>query len=191
MNKQTFPIPAGCKVVTVEQVGYQIITTFEPAFKRGDILYEPRHAGYAESIAIFNKNIEGENNLFLVFAVLVSDNVYLETDLRHSSLRRHATPEEAQQLWDALAKDGKRWNPEKMKIEEIEKKRWRANHYKEYYYINPHFEIACEKIDTYEFIDNERYSLGNYFQTKEQAQKALQKVKETILIFWKEELNKL
>ena len=34
MTKQTFTIPEGCKAVTVEQVGNQIITTFEPGFKK-------------------------------------------------------------------------------------------------------------------------------------------------------------
>lgn len=28
--KQTFKIPEGCKVVTVEQIGNQLITSFEP-----------------------------------------------------------------------------------------------------------------------------------------------------------------
>lgn len=32
----------------------------------------------------------------------------------------HATPEEAQELFDALAKGGKRWNAEKMQIEDID-----------------------------------------------------------------------
>lgn len=34
MTKQSFPIPEGCKAVTVEQVGNQIITTFEPGFNK-------------------------------------------------------------------------------------------------------------------------------------------------------------
>lgn len=34
MTKQTFTIPEGCKSVTVEQVGNQIITTFEPGFNK-------------------------------------------------------------------------------------------------------------------------------------------------------------
>lgn len=33
MTKQSFPIPEGCKAVTVEQIGNQIITTFEPTKK--------------------------------------------------------------------------------------------------------------------------------------------------------------
>ena len=34
MTKQSFTIPEGCKAVTVEQVGNQIITTFEPGFNK-------------------------------------------------------------------------------------------------------------------------------------------------------------
>ena len=34
--KQTFNIPEGCKVVTVEQIGNQLITSFEPE------KYEPK-----------------------------------------------------------------------------------------------------------------------------------------------------
>lgn len=189
MNKQTFQIPEGCKAITMEQVGNQIITTFEPEFKRGDILYGPCHAGYAESIAIFNKNIEGENNLFLVFAVLVSDNVYLETDLRHSSLRRHATPEEAQRLWDALAKVGKRWNPETMQVEEIKKEIPRAKYMENYYIVEYDSFHVFEASETKHRFDNGRHEIGNYFLTKEQAQRAADKLKSALDEFWKEELK--
>lgn len=173
----------------METIGNTIVTTFEPEFKRGDILYGPRHAGYAESVAIFNKNIEGENDLFLVFAVLVNDNVYLETDLRHSSLRRHATPEEAQRLWDALAKGGKRWVPETMEIEEIKKERWKADHLRFYYFISDLYFNTSDCMDTSHLQDSIRHKSGNYFQTEEQAQRAADKIKQALAEFWEEELK--
>lgn len=51
MEKQTFEIPKGCSKVTVEQIGNQVVTTFEleNEFKRGDIITadaEPRRQHY-------------------------------------------------------------------------------------------------------------------------------------------------
>ena len=51
-------------------------------------------------------------------------------------------------------------------------KRWRAEEYKKYYYINnvgDIFDSTEEKCD----VDNERYKLGNYFQTETEAQRVV------------------
>lgn len=51
-------------------------------------------------------------------------------------------------------------------------KRWRAEDFKNYYYINNASDI-CDSTEEKCDIDNERYELGNYFQTEEQAQKII------------------
>ena len=51
----------------------------------------------------------------------------------------------------------------------MEKKRWRAERGEEYYYINFQLKILFDEEDFAE-IDKERYDVGNYFETKEEAQ---------------------
>ena len=51
-------------------------------------------------------------------------------------------------------------------------KRWRAEDFKKYYYINSVGDI-CASTEEKQNLDNERYELGNYFQTEEEAQKVI------------------
>ena len=185
MNKQTFPIPEGCKAVTVEQVGNRLITTFEPTFKRGDVLIS-------------------KNNICFIFRPTETDRAYyyfmhdIDKDLRDSfsetcycgllSNCRHATPDEAQRLWDALAKEGKRWNPETMQVEDIEKKLWRGEKGFRYFYFDWNLVVlGAQECECY--VDKLRYNAGNYFRTREQAQRAAYKLKAALSEFWKEELK--
>ena len=51
-------------------------------------------------------------------------------------------------------------------------KRWRAEKYKEYCFLNSYgYIILC--LDFYEKSDNENYELGNYFKTVAEAQKVI------------------
>ena len=54
--KQTFNIPAGCKTVSIEQIGNTIVTTFEPEFKKGDFLFKDYGNG-DECILLFDEII--------------------------------------------------------------------------------------------------------------------------------------
>ena len=51
-------------------------------------------------------------------------------------------------------------------------KKWRAKQKKGYYYIHSSG-LLDENMECYNNIDNNRYNLGNYFQTKEEAQKVI------------------
>ena len=51
-------------------------------------------------------------------------------------------------------------------------KRWRAEQKKEYFFIYSNGLIG-ETIEVYINTDNQRYELGNYFKTKEEAQKVI------------------
>lgn len=59
-------------------------------------------------------------------------------------------------------------------ILKIPKKRWRAKREEYYYYINHHGCIRSYP-DYYDDIESYRYNSGNYFKTKEQAEKARDK----------------
>lgn len=66
------------------------------------------------------------------------------------------------------------------KIEELEKQksevRWRAKGGGKYYYCCGHEEICADRDGRY-IIDTGRYNLGNYFETEEEAKKAVEKIK--------------
>lgn len=51
-------------------------------------------------------------------------------------------------------------------------KRWRAEKEKEYFFVAGTSEITTDE-EYYNEADNARYELGNYFQTKEEAQKVI------------------
>ncbi len=58
-------------------------------------------------------------------------------------------------------------------------KRWRAEKYKKYFYIGETGLVRVDK-DNFSYGDDMLYNLGNYFKTKEEAQK----VKEELDKFW-------
>jgi len=83
--------------------------------------------------------------------------------------------EENQLLFDALAKEGKRWNAEKKCIEDLP--RWRAKANETYYFIG----IDVEVIDNIEYgysVDDACYSAGNHFKTREAAERVAKQIRE-------------
>ena len=83
--------------------------------------------------------------------------------------------EENQLLFDALAKEGKRWNAEKKCIEDLP--RWRAKANETYYFIG----IDVEVMDNIEYgysVDDACYSAGNYFKTREAAERVAKQIRE-------------
>lgn len=73
-------------------------------------------------------------------------------------------------------------NKIKQQVKELNKRygieeRWRAERGRGYYYIDD----ECTAFGTYDYRcnkDNIRYELGNYFRTEEDAEKALEKIKQ-------------
>ena len=51
-------------------------------------------------------------------------------------------------------------------------KRWRAEQKKGYFYIHSNG-LVDETMESYKTMDNQRYELGNYFRTEEEAQKVI------------------
>lgn len=51
-------------------------------------------------------------------------------------------------------------------------KRWRAEQKKGYFYIHSNG-LVDETMESYKTMDNQRYELGNYFKTEEEAQKII------------------
>lgn len=64
----------------------------------------------------------------------------------------------------------------------IKKKPWRAKEGETYYYINTGL-IVTWRVDNYEITDEDCFNAGNYFRTKELAEKARELIKECLTKF--------
>lgn len=86
---------------------------------------------------------------------------------------RPATEEEKQFLFNALAKEGYRWNAEKKELERIP--RWRS--LSNYYYVGSELEV-CVAYDSANRYDCARYGICNYFKTSEAAKRVAEQIRE-------------
>lgn len=92
---------------------------------------------------------------------------------------RYATPEEIQELDDQLAAEGKRWNPNTMRIEKL---RWKPKNGQKYYYAaldtEPYISWHTWRDDD---VDDTHYQLHNCFKTEEEAKVLVEKIKKVLL----------
>lgn len=116
-------IPKWVESISVEQHDDKVVIEFipkEPKFKNGDFVYEYKRIMIVKS---YPRNYH---------AIVL--NTYPELPIYDSTYGldfseptfRHATEEEKQMLIDAMKKDGKRWNAEKLEIEDIPKCKFKA-----------------------------------------------------------------
>ena len=121
MKEFKIEVPEGCKPTNIKVDGnvisYEVeeVKKFEP--KDGDILY-------CGCVFIYNPNIVYDNPLKNGYYISLGDDGSINTQgapyfCGYKSSARYATKEQAQQLFDALAKEGKRWNAETKQIETI------------------------------------------------------------------------
>lgn len=89
---------------------------------------------------------------------------------------RLATDIEKKLLFSEMERCCLKWNPEQKKLEKI---RWRAERENSYYFINSMGQID-EDTERYWGEDTGRFEIGNYFQTKEEAQEYANKFKELL-----------
>lgn len=89
-----------------------------------------------------------------------------------------ATPEQKQRLQDALkAKYGKVWDEEKCEL--VKPARWRAEWGEQYWLIDPFIGVSRITEGHCQYDDN-TYKVGNYFKTREQAEKVAEKIKKLL-----------
>ncbi len=79
---------------------------------------------------------------------------------------RPATEEEKKLLLDALHKEGKDWDFEKMEIIDY---RWRAGTHGKYWHLDS-FGDVDSSIEEYDRLDTCRFNSGNYFKTEAEAE---------------------
>ena len=171
-------VPEGC-TVNIEKNDNFVIVSLEPNNwepKDGDI-YVTNNNG----IGIYNANREHPERIIPCYLGLRNDGIleiWEEGDIwgfGYAKEIRPATEEEKRRLFDALAKEGKRWNAEEKRIEDLP--RWRALYGDNYYSIgsmltvDPQTEIGFS-------TDDKHYYAGNYFKTREAAEKVACQIRE-------------
>ena len=111
-------IPEGVNRIAVKQHDDKVVIEFipeKPKFKEGDFIYEDGRIMIVkkypyEIYALIYPKID---------MLVIYDDTY---GINLSLSFRYATEDEKQLLIDAMEKDGKQWNAEKLKIEDILKK---------------------------------------------------------------------
>jgi hypothetical protein len=144
--RHTFTIPDGVKEITVSQEGNRIIVEMVPDIKEpkpGDVMINKDRSVY-----IFKEVIDDHNHKHYAW-LGISGRLAINTNTTCNP-GRPATPEEAQPLWDALKKAGKRWNPETMQVEDVPEStrilEWVEKHLDDGYYTQDNI---AEVIETY------------------------------------------
>ncbi|HHX67117.1 MAG TPA: hypothetical protein GX708_03555, partial [Gallicola sp.] len=97
----------------VEVINERVNEIDEPQYKNGDFVVNE-----AGNILIFKKK-DGDFIYDHAFFIETFGDIYFIDGSTVTQIKRHATEEEKQKLLDALAKKGKRWNAEKLCIEDI------------------------------------------------------------------------
>ena len=174
--KQTFNIPEGCKVVTIEQIGNQLITSFEPEKyvpKVGDcvkIIYRSGNKYFCE-VSDVDDHIIGSRNV-----EITPDGVHFKNYPEYfiyDSIEK-ITPEEFQAKFEKL---GYVYD---FKTKTARKKRKRVGKDERYFYSNSLFE-SDDHIEDFDDVDDQFYENGNYFETEAECQQYCDYLKECSL----------
>lgn len=168
------PVPEGCKA-TIDG-NEVVIEKKEQEFKDGDILASTECA-IVKTILIFKGKEPRKNSFRSHF-----NSSGLNEEGWAYSLFRYATDEEKQLLFDKMAEQGLRWNAEEKRVEKI---RWRAKKGEGYYFIDNITQVPSHTEDG-DGVDNQLWNAYNYFQTRKQAEKAAEAVRETLKKFHEE-----
>lgn len=173
-RKYIMQLPRGAKVSSTDikyEDGKIVLTAqleeWRP--KDGDICFAETSSRDQKFIIIF-----GHNDCSLEYNVSRKDKWTLKEDWQWSYSRiRPATEEERKKLFDAMAKEGKRWNAEKKVVENM---RWRAKKGEIYYALT----LSCDVDTVIETgkLDDKRYNSGNYFKTEKAAEKVAEQIRE-------------
>ena len=137
---------------------------------------------FQEIIAIYNKKVDGniamEPKLYYHAAIWKVGGDPRIKDWTFYKEVFPATAEEIDKLKEALTKEGKRWNAEKKRIEDLP--RWRADKRGTYFYVDYDFSTKDTR-DIHSNLDDALHKIGNYFRTREGAEKVAKQVKEIFM----------
>ncbi len=180
MKKQTYPIPEGCKAISMEIIDNAIVTTFEP--EKVELKYIPKAGDCVKLYAGINIYfcVEDETERYVNSKYMVKgDSVENDRNydkcggyIKNSNDRIYTkiTPEELQSEFNKL---GYEYDFE---THEAKKLRLKPKLNDPYYYLDDEGIMIYSEWEN-DTIDNNRYNLGNCFQTEE----AFNKFKDYIL----------
>ena len=167
----------GTAVARYEKPEVNVEEKFQP--KDGDILYGN---SLTENIVIYKGT--NERGAILSYAGMTTflgidkASVFQTPSTGYGLTKdyiRPATEAEKQRLFNALSKEGKRWNADKKCIEDLP--RWRAKANETYYFIGVDVEVM-DDIECGGCVDDACYSAGNYFKTREAAERVAKQIRE-------------
>jgi len=175
-------IPEGTKSMTYNIEKNKMVIEFIP--KKLEEEYEPKDGdiiSFRNSIGICGgiyQSDEGSFYQFRNYFQLDNDNNEINTDTFYSMKEapQLATKGETKKLFDAMAKEGLKWNAKQKKIEKI---RWRACVIGDYFYIDSDMEIMTDVDQRYPLDDN-RFKNWNYFKTEEEAERKAEQIKKVL-----------
>ena len=170
-------IPDGCKATIKD--GSVVFEKEEKVqeFKDGDVLVLVVYGRRCNAFIYKSSDVLG---FHLYYAGVNDDGDLSINDSSNSrwgnSNLSYATEEEKQLLFDKMKEQGLKWNAEEKRVEKI---RWRAKKGENYYFFDDKLFVGSID-DTYSTFDNNLWDALNYFRTKEQAEEAAKRVKETL-----------
>lgn len=145
--------------------------------KDGDIITIKDHNGDTWQ-SIFKEIID--NRIYSYFSLDCDGELYKKGPLGHPNQIlsiRYSTTEERQTLFDKIEQqEHKKWNAETKKFDNV---RWRAKEGENFWCVNEFMDIE-EHFSHNGYNDIYLFSVGNYFQTKELAEAARDKIKELL-----------
>lgn len=173
----TIAIPEGCKAIIKDG---SVVFKKVQEFKDGDVLTLLRNN---KVVFIFKedklKQKYNKNGYYVCYTASCHIDVATKDSsffCGHKEDIRLATEEEKQFLFNKKKEKGLRWNAEEKRVENI---RWRAKRYETYYFVHMYLSVV-DTIETYNSFDDKLWDNFNYFRTKEQAEEAAKRVKETL-----------
>ena len=173
----TITIPNGCKAIVKDG---SVVFEKVQDFKDGDVLTLLHNN---KAVFIFKedelKQKDNKNGYYVchtsdyVIDVSTKDSLFF---CGYKKDVRLATDKEKQFLFNKMEEQGLKWNAKEKRVEKI---RWRAKENEDYYFVD--MDLTVKSIDdTYSTFDNKLWDNLNYFRTKEQAEEAAKRVKETL-----------
>lgn len=167
--KQTFNIPAGCTVGSIEQDGDKVIIEFKSEYtpKIGDVCVMTTDTG--QEVIILVESVLGQE-IHTFAEVWKGDTIFNINDkipIFASDTFRPAAKGEKQILFSKLKEKGKRFNADKMCIEDD---MWTPADGEKYYYIGWDGWIYSNN-NTSCNLDKYLFSTGSFFKTVEAAEK--------------------
>ena len=166
MEQQIYKAPEGSKIVSVTTEENRVVIEYEKI----EDTFVPKNGDFVKtkygSILIYS-GVDIFDNAIISYAGYRMGHSTMVTGTGwglYCDIIGLAAESEKQQLLDAIAKNGKRWNAEKKCIEKLRERAKKGSCYWSALNLGKFEPVSV--LDTYDDMDNGRYESGNYFLTE-------------------------